>query len=87
MKYVEIYKDTNRVKFIHNMPFDENYGLKKSAEELLKTGYLLNDVPDEPDPQAYPGYCFELYYDPEKDEAKYVKKKIEKEPDEDSVEE
>lgn len=87
MKYVEIYKDTNRVKFIHNMPFDENYGLKKSAEELLKTGYLLKYVPDEPDPKAHPGYYFDLYYDPEKDKAEYVKKKLKDEPYEDSDEE
>lgn len=53
---------TNIVTFIHYMPFDPRYGLGKSEEELKKTGFLVESIPEygEEVPEGkYP----ELHYD------------------------
>lgn len=46
MIYVEIKKD-NEIGMVHYMPFDEKDGLKKTAEELRKTGILVDSLPVE----------------------------------------
>lgn len=49
MRYFEC-DETGKVLFIHFMPFDTEYGIGKTEEDLLKTGLLRDDVPEE-----YPG--------------------------------
>lgn len=41
-KYIEVEGDV--VTYIHYMPFDEKNGLGKTEEELLTTGFLVEDV-------------------------------------------
>lgn len=44
-----IYFETNdigQLTFIHYMPFDNKYGMGKTEEELLKTGYLVESLPE-----------------------------------------
>lgn len=38
--------NNNKVMLIHNMPFDSQYGLHQTEQELLKTGYLVDSVPE-----------------------------------------
>ncbi|HBH3593737.1 TPA: hypothetical protein KSJ96_000552, partial [Clostridioides difficile] len=33
-----------KVNLIHNMPFDQTYGLNKSTQELELNGVLVNEV-------------------------------------------
>ncbi|MGL4820995.1 MAG: hypothetical protein ACRC5C_13605 [Bacilli bacterium] len=61
MKFIQV-DETNKVTFIHNMPFDEQYGMKMSEEELLKIGKL---VPDFEDPQPIEGKIFTYKYNAE----------------------
>ena len=44
-----------RIGMIHYSPFHVDYGLGKSVEELLKTGYLVDDIqsPNYKDGQRY----------------------------------
>lgn len=35
-----------RITFTHCMPFDPVYGLGKTEEELKKTGYLVESIPE-----------------------------------------
>lgn len=45
MIYIKL--DTlNNIEFVHNLPFDDNLGLKKSKEELLKEGILVDSIPE-----------------------------------------
>ena len=37
--------DQNKIVFIHNMPLDAVYGMNKTKEELLSTGYLVDSIP------------------------------------------
>ncbi len=37
----------NRVGFIHNFPFDKEYGLNKTQEELERIGVLIESLPIE----------------------------------------
>lgn len=44
-----IYFETNdigQLTFIHYMPFDNRYGMGKTEEELRKTGYLVESLPE-----------------------------------------
>lgn len=34
------------VRMIYNAPFDENYGLGKTKEQLLTDGILIKDIPN-----------------------------------------
>lgn len=47
MKYIEYDQETNEVRFIHNMPFDEKEGLNKTEEELNQTGLVIESLPKE----------------------------------------
>ncbi|WXR61183.1 hypothetical protein WG909_12910 [Peptostreptococcaceae bacterium AGR-M142] len=42
----EVEENKVLINFVHKMPFDEHYGLKKSKEELEKEGYLVETVPE-----------------------------------------
>lgn len=55
--------ETGRVMFTHYMPFDVKEGLGKTEEELLKEGYLLDEIPE---PQRIEGKIAEAHYTPEK---------------------
>ena len=43
---VYIQTTDGRITFTHYMPFDPVYGLGKTEEELKKTGYLVESVPE-----------------------------------------
>lgn len=45
MIYVS-YDDNNDVQFMHYLPFDAECGLGQTEEELLKTGALVDEIPD-----------------------------------------
>ncbi|MBS4195322.1 hypothetical protein [Lederbergia citri] len=45
MIYFEVNRN-NDVTYIHNMPFDEKYGLGKTEQELRKTGILVESIPE-----------------------------------------
>lgn len=45
------YNEDFVVQLMHNMPFDEQYGLGKSQEELLQLGALVNEIPEIEVPQ------------------------------------
>lgn len=55
--------ESGKVQLIHCMPFDAKEGLGKTEEELLKKGYLLDDIPE---PQRIEGKIAEAHYTPEK---------------------
>ena len=44
MNYIET--TNGKVTFTHYLPFDPVYGLGKTEEELLETGYLVESVPE-----------------------------------------
>nr|DAW50978.1 MAG TPA: protein of unknown function (DUF5320) [Caudoviricetes sp.] len=54
--------ENTKVVYTHFMPFDEKDGLKKTEEELLQEGYLIDEIP-EPDRQE--GKIAEAHYTPE----------------------
>ena len=55
--------ENTKVVFTHFMPFDETYGLKKTEEELLQEGYLIDEIPE---PEQQEGKIAEAHYTPEK---------------------
>lgn len=55
--------ENTKVVFTHFMPFDEKYGMKKTEEELLKEGYLIDEIPE---PEQQEGKIAEAHYTPEK---------------------
>ena len=44
MIYLQV-DEKGQVVFQHHMPFDETFGLRKSEEDLLKEGYLVDALP------------------------------------------
>ena len=44
MNYIET--TNGKVTFTHYLPFDPVYGLGKTEEELKKTGYLVEAIPE-----------------------------------------
>ena len=56
-KYITV--EGTRVQLIHYMPFDANDGLGKTEQELLQTGYLLDDIPE---PEKIEGKTPEAHY-------------------------
>ena len=43
---IYIRTENGRITFTHYMPFDPVYGLGKTEEELKKTGYLVEVIPE-----------------------------------------
>ncbi len=43
---IYIRTENGRITFTHYLPFDPVYGLGKTQEELLETGYLVEAVPE-----------------------------------------
>lgn len=65
-------KNNKLVETIHYMPFDQENGLGMTEEELINNGYILADLPEEPQLEGryYPVLKYndelnELYYDAE----------------------
>ena len=61
MVYIETNENT-QVVYQHFMPFDSVYGLGKTEEELLQTGYLVESVPEYTE-EIPSGKSAELHYD------------------------
>ena len=55
--------ENEKVRLIHYMPFDVKEGLGKSEEELLKEGYLLDEIPE---PKQIEGKVAMPHYTPGK---------------------
>lgn len=55
--------EAGRVQLIHYMPFDAKNGLGMTEAELLKMGYLVDEIPE---PQAVEGKIAEAHYTTEK---------------------
>jgi hypothetical protein len=48
MVFIKLQKSTDVVEYIHYMPFDSVNGMKKTEEELLQEGMLLDvSIPEE----------------------------------------
>lgn len=61
MIYIQL-SSKGTIAFQHNMPFDPVYGMGKTEAELLKTGYLVESVP-EYSGEIPDGKMPELHYD------------------------
>ena len=59
-----IYIETKNkiITYTHYMPFDPEFGLGKSEEELKKTGYLVESIPEEYSGEIPEGKMPELHY-------------------------
>lgn len=66
--YIRVDSKTNLVTFVHKMPFDPINGLGKSKDELLKTGYFIDEYPE---PAMKLGKRAIPYYDHEKKTISY----------------
>lgn len=66
--YIRVDKSTNKITFVHKMPFDPINGLGQTREELLKTGFFISNYPE---PAMKIGKRAIPYYDYEKKEVSY----------------
>lgn len=75
----KITQDKSSVGYVHYMPFDENYGLQKTREELEQSGILV-ELPSEELPKVEGMKC-ELFYNATTNELfyDYAKENISKE--------
>ncbi len=55
--------EETKVQLIHFMPFDAKDGLGMTEEELLKVGFLVDEIPE---PQVVEGKIAEAHYTIEK---------------------
>lgn len=60
--------ENNMVVLVHNQPFDPVNGLGESKEELSKTGYFIDSMPE---PQSVMGKRAVPYFNPETKEVTY----------------
>jgi hypothetical protein len=60
MKFIKT--EENKVILVHYMPFDDINGLGKTEEELLQTGYLVEEIPEL---EQIDGKSAITYYTPE----------------------
>ena len=61
MVYIRV-DETNRVIYCHNRPFDSVNGMGETKEELEKSGYFVDEMPQ---PQTAMGFRAVPYYNPE----------------------
>ena len=61
--YIRADKDSGMVTFVHHKPFDPVLGLNSTRDELLKTGFFVEDYPK---PNSVPGKKAVAYYDHER---------------------
>ena len=66
--YIRVDKSTNKITFVHKMPFDPINGLGQTREELLKTGFFISNYPE---PAMKIGKRAIPYYYYEKKEVSY----------------
>lgn len=66
--YIRVDKSTNRITFVHKMPFDPVNGLGQTRDELLKTGLFISHYPE---PAMKLGKRAVPYFDYEKKEVSY----------------
>ena len=66
--YIRVDKQTNRITFVHKMPFDPVNGLGQTKDELLKTGLFISHYPE---PAMKLGKRAVPYFDYEKKEVTY----------------
>ena len=66
--YIRVDKQTNRIIFVHKMPFDPVNGLGQTRDELSKTGLF---IPCYPEPTMKLGKRAVPYFDYEKKEVSY----------------
>lgn len=66
--YIRVDKETNRITFVHKMPFDPVNGLGQTRDELLKTGLFISHYPE---PAMKLGKRAIPYFDYEKKEVSY----------------
>lgn len=66
--YIRVNKDNNMVTFIHRRPFDPVNGLNETREELLKTGYFVDEIEA---PETLIGRRATAYYDHERKKVYY----------------
>lgn len=60
--------ENNMIIFVHNQPFDSVNGLGESREELEKSGYFINSMPQ---PQTVMGQRAIPYFNPETKKVSY----------------
>lgn len=53
----------HKIIYIHHFPFDEKCGMGKTKEELLQSGFLVDEIPQRP---SKDGYTTISYYTKEK---------------------
>lgn len=66
--YIRVDKDTRVVTFVHRRPFDPINGLGETRENLLKTGFFVNEYPE---PETSIGKRATAYYDHERKKVYY----------------
>ncbi len=66
--YIRVDKQTNRITFVHKMPFDPVNGLGQTRDELSKTGLFISCYPE---PAMKLGKRAVPYFDYEKKEVTY----------------
>lgn len=66
--YIKADPKTHVITFIHKRPFDPVQGMGLSRDELLKTGYLVDNYPE---PKTTVGKRAVAYYDHEKKSVYY----------------
>lgn len=67
MVYIRV-DETNRITYCHNQPFDSVNGLGESKEELEKSGYFIDSIPQ---PKSVMGMRAIPYYNPETKKVRY----------------
>ena len=66
--YIRADKKTRVVTFVHRRPFDPVHGLGETRENLLKTGFFVNEYPE---PETTIGKRAIAYYDHERKKVYY----------------
>lgn len=66
--YIRADKKTRVVTFVHKRPFDPVHGLGETRENLLKTGFFVDEYPE---PETTIGKRAIAYYDHEREKVYY----------------
>ena len=64
-KYIEINEEDLSIISIAYYPFHSEYGMNKTEEELLQTGYLVDEIPDQPTESIGDDYSWKMFYNTE----------------------
>lgn len=66
--YIRVDNSTRIITFVHKRPFDPIHGLNTTRDELLKTGFFVDEYPE---PNSMVGKRAIAYYDHEKKKVYY----------------